>query len=47
MYIPLLLIMNRVFRMYGIVFATTVTTVVSAAAALIFCYRDYRKELRK
>lgn len=45
-YIPLLFVMNWVFHMYGIVFAATVTTVISAVAALIFCYKDYRKELK-
>ncbi len=32
--------------MYGIIFASTVTTVLSAVAALTFCYGDYRKELK-
>ncbi|MBQ9252938.1 MAG: MATE family efflux transporter [Clostridia bacterium] len=45
-YIPMLFILNWLFRMYGIVFATTVTTVISAVAALAFCYKDYRKELK-
>ena len=45
-YIPMLLLMNLMFGMYGIVFAATVTTVISAVAALIFCYKDYRKELK-
>ncbi|MBR1585239.1 MAG: MATE family efflux transporter [Clostridia bacterium] len=45
-YIPMLFILNWVFHMYGIVFAATVTTVISAVAALIFCYKDYRKELK-
>ncbi len=44
-YIPVLLIMKLVFGMYGIVFAGTVTTVLSAVAALRFCYKDFRKEL--
>ncbi|MBQ8954277.1 MAG: MATE family efflux transporter [Clostridia bacterium] len=44
-YIPMLFIMNWLFRMYGVVFAGTVTCVISAAAALAFCYKDYRKEL--
>ena len=46
-YIPMLLLMNWLFRMYGIIFAGTVTTVISAVAALTFCYKDYRKELKK
>lgn len=45
-YIPMLFILNWAFGMYGIVFAVTVTTVISAVAALIFCYKDYRKELK-
>ena len=46
-YIPVLFMMNWLFRMYGIIFAGTVTTAISAVAALVFCYKDYRKELRK
>ncbi len=46
-YIPVLLLMSWIFGMYGIIFATTVTTVLAAAAALRFCYLDYRKELDK
>ena len=45
-YIPMVFLMNALFRMYGIIFAATVTTVLSAVAALVFCYKDYRKELR-
>lgn len=45
-YIPLVFLMNWLFKMYGIVFSATVTTVLSAMAALIFCYKDYRKELK-
>ena len=45
-YIPILFLMSWLFRMYGIIFAPTVTTVFSAVAALIFCYKDYRKELK-
>ncbi|MBR1814459.1 MAG: MATE family efflux transporter [Lachnospiraceae bacterium] len=45
-YIPMLFIMNWLFHLYGIVFAGTVTTVISAVVALIFCYKDYRKELK-
>lgn len=45
-YIPMVVLMNALFRMYGIIFAATVTTVLSAVAALVFCYKDYRKELR-
>ena len=45
-YIPMLFLMNALFKMYGIIFSATVTTVLSAVAALIFCYRDYRKELK-
>ena len=44
---PLLLLMDWLFHMYGIFFAATVTTVLSAVAALIFCYKDYRKELKE
>ena len=44
-YIPVLFIMKFAFGMYGIVFAGTVTTVVSAIAALRFCYKDFQKEL--
>ena len=45
-YIPLLFLMSWLFKMYGIIFATTVTTVLSAMVALAFCYKDYRKELK-
>ena len=45
-YIPVLFLMSWLFHMYGIIFAATVTTVLSAVAALIFCYKDYRKELK-
>jgi Na+-driven multidrug efflux pump len=45
-YIPLVFLMNWLLKMYGIVFSATVTTVLSAMAALIFCYKDYRKELK-
>ena len=38
--------MSWLFNMYGIVFSATVTTVLSAVAAMIFCYKDYRKELK-
>ena len=46
-YIPMLFIMNLAFGMYGIVFAGTVTTVLSAVAALRFSYMDFRRELTK
>ena len=45
-YIPMLFLMNALFKMYGIIFSATVTTVLSAVTALIFCYKDYRKELK-
>jgi Na+-driven multidrug efflux pump len=45
-YIPVLFLMSWLFNMYGIIFASTVTTVLSAVAALTFCYGDYRKELK-
>jgi len=45
-YIPLLFLMGWLFKMYGIIYAATATTVLSAVAALIFCYKDYRKELK-
>lgn len=45
-YIPVLFLMSWLLKMYGIIYAATVTTVISAVAALIFCYKDYRKELR-
>ena len=45
-YIPVLFLMSSLFGMYGIIFAATVTTVLSAVAALAFCYKDFRKELR-
>ncbi|MEE3455773.1 MAG: MATE family efflux transporter, partial [Succiniclasticum sp.] len=45
-YIPMLFLMSWLFNMYGIVFSATVTTVLSAVAAMIFCYKDYRKELK-
>ena len=45
-YIPMVFLMNALFKMYGIIFAATVTTVLSAVAALAFCYKDYRKELK-
>ena len=44
-YIPMLLMMKFAFGMYGIVFAGTVTTILSAVAAMRFCYKDFRKEL--
>ena len=46
-YIPMLLIMAGLFGMYGIIFSGTVTTVISAVAALIFSYRDFRRELKE
>ena len=46
-YIPALFILKAFFGMYGIVFSGTVTTVLSAVAALAFCYRDFSTELRK
>ena len=46
-YIPMLFLMNWLFKMHGIIFSGTVTTVISAVASLIFCYKDYRKELKK
>nr|AHF23781.1 Na+-driven multidrug efflux pump NorM [uncultured bacterium Contig140] len=46
-YIPVLFLMSWLFGMYGIIFAATVTTVISAVAALWFCYKDYRKELKQ
>ena len=46
-YIPALFLMNLAFGLYGIVFAGTVATVVSAVAALRFCYSDFRRELEK
>ena len=45
-YIPMVFLMNALFKMYGIIFSATVTTVLSAVAALVFCYKDYRKELK-
>lgn len=45
-YIPMLFLMSWLFNIYGIVFSATVTTVLSAVAAMIFCYKDYRKELK-
>ena len=38
--------MGALFKMYGIIYAATVTTVLSAVVALVFCYKDYRKELK-
>ena len=46
-YIPALFLMNLAFGLYGIVFAGTVATVVSAVAALRFCYSDFQRELGK
>ncbi|MBR4500310.1 MAG: MATE family efflux transporter [Clostridia bacterium] len=46
-YIPVLFLMSWLFKMYGIIFSATVTTVLSAVVALIFCYKDYRKELKE
>ena len=46
-YIPVLFLMRWLYQMYGIVFASTVTTVLSAMVALYFCYRDFRRELGK
>ena len=46
-YIPMLFLMSWLFKMYGIIFSATVTTVLSAVVALIFCYKDYRKELKE
>lgn len=45
-YIPALFLMKMAWGMNGLIFAATVTTVLSAAAALWFCYRDYRRELK-
>ena len=45
-YIPVLFLMSALLGMYGIIFATTATTVLSAVVALWFCYKDYRKELK-
>ena len=45
-YIPVLFLMGALFKMYGIIYAATVTTVLSAVVALVFCYKDYRKELK-
>ena len=45
-YIPVLFLMSWLFGMYGIIYAATVTTVLSAVVALIFCYKDYRNELK-
>ncbi len=45
-YIPMLFLMSWLFKMYGVIFSATVTTVLSAVAALWFCYQDYRKELK-
>ena len=44
-YIPMIFLMNAFFKMYGIIFSATVTTVLSAVAALIFCYKDYWNEV--
>ena len=44
-YIPAMLLMKAAWGMNGLIFSVTVTTILSAAAALWFCYRDYRKEL--
>ena len=46
-YIPLLYLMRWTLGMYGVIFSGTVTTVISAVAALRFCYKDFRKELNK
>ena len=46
-YIPMLFVMNWLFSMYGIIFSGTVTTVISAVAALVFCYKDFQKELKE
>ncbi len=46
-YLPVLFLMHLLFGMNGIIFATTVTTVISAVAALAFCYKDFRHELIK
>ena len=46
-YIPVLFLMSWLLRMYGIIYAATVTTVISAVVALWFCYKDYRKELNQ
>ncbi len=39
-----MLLMKPAFGMYGAVFAATVTTVISAAAALACCYHDFKNE---
>ncbi|MGN1021840.1 MAG: MATE family efflux transporter [Aristaeellaceae bacterium] len=46
-YIPAMLLMKLVFGLYGVVFAATVTTVISAIVALYYCYHDFRKELKQ
>ena len=45
-YLPVLLIAHRLFGMYGLIFAGTVTTLLSMIVSLTFCYRTYREELR-
>lgn len=45
-YVPVLFLMNLLFRMHGIIFSTTITTVISAVVALAFCYKDFRRELK-
>ena len=44
-YIPLLFIAHALFGLYGVIFSGTVTTVLSMAVSLYFCYHIYRKEL--
>ncbi len=44
-YIPMLFVLNITFGMYGIVFATSATTILSAVVALWFSYKDFRREL--
>lgn len=46
-YIPVLFLMRFFFQMYGIIFTSTITTLLAASAALYFCYKDFRKELHK
>ena len=46
-YIPILLIAHAIFGMYGIIFAGTVTTVLSMIVSLAFSYRTFRKDMRE
>lgn len=44
-YVPVLFIAHMLFGMYGLIFSSTVTTVISMSVSLYFCNKTFRKEL--